>query len=311
MALSAALALLLIAAPTFADQPAPAPAVQEFVDPATLKARAEALRDAVADKSVSDISVKSRAYGFFDKLPEQRLVVAAGNTRRMDREPVTGKLGSIAGMQKAADERIAEWKRTHNEPPPPDITASVAEARALQDGKRLSYDDEGRLAPNQMGIFQYMRDSLDGGLIKLNERMRILGALVGEAFTYATVAHEIKHRLDRAAGRLTPEEEIAGEISAFRVQYLWLKLMDPSGERMLTLHGSLKMWMLREPDTEIKAALNDAVVYLEHLSDVVATNGKEDELKKLVENLGYSDDHKHDHGDDGHKGRSTALPTSA
>ena len=88
--------------------------------------------------------------------------------------------------------------------------------------------------------------------------------------------------------------------------------MDPSGERMLTLHGSLKMWMLREPDDQIKVALNEAVAYLEHLSDVVATNGEEGELKKLVEKLGYSDGHHHDdHDGDEHKGRGAALPTSA
>ncbi len=211
----------------------------------------------------------------------------------------------------SADERIAEWKRAHMEPPPPDLEASVAQARALQNEKRLSYDSEGRLAQNQMGTFKYLLNSLDAGLVTLNERMRILGALVGEAFTYATVAHEAQHARDHAAGRLSPEQEIAGELSAFRIQYLWLKLMDPSGERMLTLHGSLKMRMLRETDPEIKAALNEAVVYLEHLSDVVATNGKKDELKKLIEKLGYSDGHKHGHGDDDHNGRGAALPASA
>ena len=163
-----------------------------------------------------------------------------------------------------------------------------------------------------MGIFKYMRDRLDGGFVKLNDRMKILGILVGDAFTYATVTHEAQHSLDRAAGRLTPEAEIAGELSAFKTQYLWLKLMDPSGERMLTLHGSLKIWMLREPDDKIKVALNEAVTYLEHLSDVVSTNGKDDELMKLIKKLGYSDGHHHDdHDGDEHKGRGAALPTSA
>ena len=301
-----ALIFSLIAAPAFAEQPAPAPAAQEFVDPATLKARADALRDAVADISVSAVSIKTRANGFFDKLPDQQLVVAAGNYRRMDREPGTGKVGSIDGMQEAADRRIAEWKRTHTEPPPPELTATVAQARALKESKHLSYDSEGKLAPNQMGIFQYMRDRLDGGMVKLNDRMKLLGILVGDAFTYATVTHEARHSLDRAAGRLTPEAEIAGEISAFKTQYLWLKLMDPSGERMLTLHGSLKMWMLREPDDKIKIALGEAVAYLEHLSEVVETNGEKDALEKLVKKLGYSDGHDHEH-----KSRGAVSPTSA
>ena len=313
MALSV-LVLLLLAAPVLADQPAPAagpaPAEQEFVDPATLKARADALRDAVADMSVSDISVKTRAAGFFDRLPDQRLVVAAGNYRRMDREPVTGKVGSIEGMTDEADLRIERWKRAHAEPPPPALEATVARARELQEAKNLSYDSKDELAANQMGLFQYMRDRFDGGLVKLNERMRILGILVGDAFTYATVTHEAQHSLDREAGRLTPEGEIAGEISAFRTQYLWLKMIDPSGERMLTLHGQLKIWRARETDKQIKVALNEAVVYLEHLSDVVATNGKDDELRKLVEKLGYRDG-KHHH-DDGHDhGRPASSPTSS
>lgn len=309
MAFFAPLIVLLIAGPAAAGQPEPAP--QEYVDTATLKSRAEALRDAVADISVSNVSVKSQAYGFFDKLPEERLVVAAGGYRRMEREPVTGKVGSIEGMTDEASRRIDEWRRTHAEPPPPDLVASVAKARALHGEKRLGYDEEDSLAQNQMGIFQYMRDRLDGGVVKLNERMRILGILVGDAFTYATVAHEAQHARDRESGRLTQEQEVAGEVSAFKTQYLWLKLMDPSGERMLTLHGSLKMWMLRETDEKVKDALNSAVVYLEHLSDVVATNGDEDELKKLVEKLGYKDGHKHEHGEEHERSRGEASPTSA
>lgn len=308
MALPALLALL-IAAPALADRPAPAPDAQQFVDPGILMARAESLRDAVADSKTSDFSIKQQAYGFFDKLPQERLAVAAGGYRRMERENVSGKLGSLEGMQKTADERIAEWRRTHTEPPPPEVEATVAQARAFQGSKRLAYDEEAQLAPNQMGIFTYMRNTADAGLIKLNQRMKILGALVGDAFTYATVTHEAQHALDRASGRLTPEQEIAGEISAFRVQYLWLKLIDPSGEKMLTLHASLRMAFKREADPEVKKALGQAITYLEHLSDVVSTNGKEEELKKLIEKLGYSDDH---HDGDGHDhGRGAAAPTSA
>ncbi len=302
-----ALTFLLIAAPAFADQPAPGDAPQEFVDPGILKARADALRDCVADTRVSDISVKSQAYGFFDKLPEERLVVASGNYRRMEREPVAGKVGSIEGMQEAADRRIAEWKRTHREPPPPEITATIAEARALSASKRLTYDTRDELSANQMGLFQYMRNSVSGGVVKLNEHMKLLGVLVGDAFTYATVAHEAQHSRDHAAGTLTPEAEIAGEVNAFKTQYLWLKLMDPTGERMLTLHGSLKMWARRETDDKVRIALNEAVTYLEHLSDVVETNGDKAELEKLVKKLGYADEHDHD----GNKNRGAASPTSA
>lgn len=305
------LVLLLVAAPTATAKTAPA-SVQTFVDPATLRARAEALREAAADPAVSDIAIKERARGFFDRLPEETLVVPV-YYRRMDRESVTGKLGTIEGMQKTADARVEWWKRTHTEPPPADLEAAMAEARALKDDGRLSYDAEGKLAANQLGVFRYMRDQLTGGVIQLNDRMRLFAAMVGEAFAYATVAHEAEHACARAAGRLSPDKEIAGEMSAFRVQFMWIKLMDPNGERMLTLHAGLKLWMERAMDPMLKDALRGAVAYLEHLSDVVATNGKEDELRELIKRLGYKNGHHEDH-DDGQGrdvGRAAATPTSA
>lgn len=297
MALLGLLALL-IAAPALAE-PAEKPV---YVDPSVLRQRADDLRDAVADMNVSNVAIKTRAEGFFDAIPKANLVVPTYR-RQMDRERVGGDMGSVEKMAEEADRRVEQWKRTHKEPPSPDVVAAIAQARTLQAGERLDYDSEGKLQQNQMGLFTYMRDRLEGGRVKLNERMKLLGALVGHAFTYATVAHESKHASDREAGRLTPEKQIEGEIAAFRVQYEWLALMDPSGEKMLTLHGTLKLRRDRAVDPDIKAAYNEAVVYLEHLSDVRATNGDEGELKKLVEKLGYEDDHDH--------GRGAVSPTSA
>lgn len=288
MALLGLLALL-IAAPASAE-PAEKPA---YVDPAILRRRADDLRDAVADMNVSNVAIKTRAEGFFDAIPKAEIVVPVYR-RQMDRERVGGDMGTVEKMADEADRRIEQWKRTHKEPPSPDVVAAVAQARALQAGERLGYDEQGKLQRNQMGLFTYMRDRLDGGVVKLNERMKLLGALVGHAFTYATVAHEAKHASDREAGRLSPEKQIEGEIAAFKVQYEWLALMDPSGEKMLTLHGTLKLRRDRAVDPDVKAAYNEAVVYLEHLSDVRATNGDEGELKKLVEKLGYEDGHDHD-----------------
>lgn len=309
MALSALLALL-IAAPAFSEPAAPAAAPAEqgqYVDPVAMRARAEALRDAVADMSVSNVAIHSRAQGFFDRIPQENVAIHP-TYYRMQREPVQGKMGTIKGMQEEADRRIEQWKRTHVEPPPPEIEGAVAVARDLKDSKRLDYDTAGKLAENQMGIFTYMRDKLEGGKVQLNERMKILTALCGEAFTYATVAHEAQHARDRAAGKLSPEQEVEGEISAFRVQYLWVKLIDPTGERLLTLHGTLRFERDRAADPKIKVALAQAVTYLEHLSDVIETEGKHDELKKLVEKLGYSDGHDHDHE---HESRGASSPTSA
>lgn len=306
------LALLLLASPALADGPAPVEDGKDakaYIDPVTLKARAEELRDAVAGNQTSDISLHQRAHSLFGNVSQQPLVLAVNTSRRMEREGVTGEKGSIEGMQKAAVVRIAAWRRTHAEPPPPEMQATLDKSDLLAESKALSYDDADALKANQMGLFKYMRDRLDGGFVKLNDRMKLLGIMVGNAFTYATVAHETQHARDREAGLLTPEEEVAGEVRAFRTQYLYLKMIDPTGERLLTLHGSLKIWRDTETDKKVKVALNEAVVYLEHLSDVVETNGTDENLKKLVERLGYKDGDKHEHEE--HESRGTNEPVSA
>ncbi|UPT74774.1 MAG: hypothetical protein M0D55_03360 [Elusimicrobiota bacterium] len=124
MALSALLALL-IAVPAFAQGPAEP---QPVVDPAILRERADNLRDAVADMSVSNVSIKARAHGFFDALPREQIAVPVYR-RRMDREPVRGELGSIEKMAEEADARIDRWKRTHKEPPPPSSRPSSPRPR--------------------------------------------------------------------------------------------------------------------------------------------------------------------------------------
>ena len=69
-----ALAFLLMARPS---RTSPSPPPRNSSTPA-LKARADALRDAVADMSVSDVAIKTQAQGFFDQLPNRQLIVAVG-----------------------------------------------------------------------------------------------------------------------------------------------------------------------------------------------------------------------------------------
>ena len=288
-------------------QAAPAPAAPigvdiapprlEFVTPAELKARAETLHAAALDPKVSDASVKEQARGFFERLPAQTLIVPV-SYRRMERERVPGRIGTIAGMLATAERRVEQWRRTHREPPPAELMGAMSSARFMRDAERLSYDDAGLLAEHQLGIYRYARQRLNDGLIVLNARLRWLAALVGEAFAYATVAHESRHALDHAEGRLDPDKEVAGEASAFLTQYRWLALIDPSGERMLTLHSSLKLAMLREKDPDVREALRNAVEYLEHLSDVAATGGRDKDLRELAERL-YRKGWGHHHRDDG------------
>ncbi len=285
-------ALLAAAIPSFAQSGRPAPAV-EFTSIEALSAQANNLRDAVADPSSTEVSLKARAAGFFDRIPEVKPVVPV-YVRYVDRAETTGKLGSLESMQAAADARIAWWKSNRTvKGVPAKLDLAVAYGRTMKDQKRIQF--ESKLAKKQMGMFRYNTARLDGGTIDINERMKMFCALIGEQFCYATTVHELTHALDREAGLLTPEKWREGEVSAFKNQHDWIKIVDETGERLVTKHSELVIMRNREKDPDMKELLSDAILYLEHLSDVVGTNGEEAALFRLVDRLYKGKSHGHEH----------------
>ena len=300
--LSALFLAALLAAPSraqYATAPAAAApddaaqAEQARVDPGALHVESENLRDAIMDPKVSASGAKELARSFFDRVNAVGTPVAV--LPRTERERVTGELGSIEGFQRTAEARLEEWRKRTREVPPPELSQAVELARRMNDGEKLDF--EGGMAENQMGVFRYMKDRYDG-IIRLNDRLQLLAAIIGPAFAYATVAHESAHARDRAAGKLGDESEIDGEIRAFKTQYLWLMLMDPIGERLMVLRSTVALSLRRRRDPVKELALK----YLDHLVSVRETAGDERSLRKLVEALGY--------GNDGHN-RQPGKPSSA
>jgi hypothetical protein len=235
------------------------------------------------------VTLHGRARGFFDKLPAETIVVPV-YVRRVDRAVVTGKLGTLDSMQDAAENRLSWWKTNRVAGVPPKLDDAVGMGRKMKDGKAMAFD--ALLEPKQMGIFRYNTAELSGGRIAINARMKLFCALIGDQFCYATAVHELTHKLDRLAGKLTPTAWREGEVSAFRTQYDWLKIVDETGEKLVTKHSELRIQRDQETDPQMRELLADAVEYLEHLSEVVETNGKEPELYRLVDRL-YRDKHLH------------------
>jgi hypothetical protein len=264
-----------------------------LVNPDAVRKQADELHDAVASPTTTDSGVHDRAAGFFEGLQRETPLVRP-TPHFMDRERVDGHVGTVDGMIETAQARYDHYKLTTTEVPATELDESIKYARGLREDKRADFDKAGRMAENQMGVFRYAKDKLEGGLVELNGRMALMATRIGEAFTYATLVHEATHAKARASGRLTPEQVIDGEVEAYRVQYRWLKVVDPSEERLIVLHVTLSIHLKRHPEDRVTA---QAVSYVTHLIDLYDTNGEDDKIREYVKKLGYEDgDHDHDGG---------------
>ncbi len=289
-ALLAARVLAQDAPPTPPASPAVGPAAAANgkpvpVDPKVLQKQADDLRDSVADMSVSPVRLHADAGRLFTNVQTQTPVVRF-DWRPVERESVDGEPGTVKGMLEAASQRFDQYRLRFHAPPPPDVLASAQTAQTLDQQKRASFDKKGQMAENQMGVFRYDTGALSGGIVELNQRMALIATRIGQAFAFATLVHEATHARDRAEGKLSPEHEIDAEVNAFRVQYLWLTTMDPTGMRLVVLRSTLNLWLQRHPDDQVTAM---SIKYLDHLISLSMTEGKEDKLRDFVEKLGYED----------------------
>jgi hypothetical protein len=287
--LAFALACALLSARAIAQEEAPAPAADAQpvpVDPRVLQKRADELLDSVADQTVSPYRLHSDAAALFSNVQAQTPDVRVADWKPVERERVDGQLGTVKDMIKTANQRFDAYRLRFNAPPPPDVLDSAGTVEAFDGKGRASFDKTGKMAENQMGVFRYAAGSTSDGIIELNRKMAVLATRIGQAFAYATLVHEGTHARDHQSGELSPERAIDGEINAFRVEYLWLTTMDPTGMRTVVLRSSLNLWLQRHPDDVLTA---QSVAYLDHLIDLWNTRGDKSKIKAFVEKLGYED----------------------
>ena len=282
--------MLLAALPLRAEESRKGPIL---VNPAVIRTQTDDLRDAVAGVSVDDSGVHARAAGLFENIQRETPLMRPA-PRLMDREPVDGHVGTIDGMIETAKQRYDHYKMTASEVPAADLANAVDYAKALRADKRADFERGGKMAENQMGEFVFsLQDKLDAGRVEINARMALMATRIGEAFSYATLVHEAAHARARSEGRLSPERVIDGEVEAYRVQYRWLLVIDPSAERMIVMHSTLKLFLERHPEDEATRA---SISYLEHLWELRNTNGEDGKLREMIKRLGYED------GDNGRPG---------
>lgn len=280
----AALLVLLIAAPEAnAEGVAYGPAEQaDVVDFATLTRRANDLRDAVADPRQTEYAIKGKGTASADRFNRDQIVYSV-NRYRMDRAVTTGELGDIPTMQKAAEDRAVWWNYHRKTRVPDRVQKAIEKGREMIDTRAIGFD--ALMSPEQMGKFAYNTETTEGGSVSLNQRLRMICALIGDQFCYATSIHELTHKLDRQDGVLTPQEWKKGEVRAFKVQCQWVHIVDETGDQLVTQHRMLELERDRQTDDTKKKLLASAVKYLEHISDVVETDCKDEPLTKLVEKL--------------------------
>ncbi|MDE2491792.1 MAG: hypothetical protein KGM24_13180 [Elusimicrobia bacterium] len=267
---------LACAAPALAAPPGPTVV--------SVRKSAEALRDAVAaDPSPADARVRNAAFfeGLLRETPSAR-----ANPYAMDREPVSGVEGGVDAMLSTARVREETYRLTHPAPPA-ELSTAMDEAAFLRGADRAVVDAKGRLSGAEMGAFLYPKaDPKDPGRVILSPWLKLMTTRIGEAFTYSTLVHESAHAVQRAQGRLSPVRVVDDEVEAFRVEYEWLSVMDPTGDRLIRLDSALRLYVPRHPKDLVAAKSLD---YLDKLMKLRETGGQDEPLKEYVKDLGYRD----------------------
>ena len=255
--------------------------------------KADELRDAVATPMYGDEDVAALAHDFFGKIPGTVIKVEK-KFRGWDFEPAPEQTEtSVASLVETADKRLTYYNKTV---PAPELLEAQGYARTMNSARKMDFDRSGEMGASQMGVYEYFSTKMALGVIKLNTFLKAVAAEAGDAFAYATVAHEAGHTRDHQRGKLSPKAVIDGEVAAFKTQYQWLSVIDPYGERLAFLRTKL----MAEQEILPSAMRGRVLAYMNHLADVAETGGDEKKLRELVLKLGYGEgDHNHS-PDDGH-----------
>lgn len=295
--LPAALVLLGFA-PSLSAQTAPAGAVTVPAGPsvvvgaASIQQRADDLHGAAAAGSSGEADVAARGQRLSDAVSGKTPLFKPA-PRRMDREPVDGHVGDMTGIAAVGTPRLDAYRKRFG-PPPADLAAAVRYVNDLMTQGRLGFDASGTMPDNQMGQFDYDKDKSQVGHISINPWMKLMVTRIGDAFAYAAVVHQSAHALSHSERRLDAKRVTDAELEAYRVQYEWLTVMDPSSERLVVLNSALRLQLERHPEDHVTAL---SLKYTDHLLKLWDTHGKEKELREFIRKLGYHDgDADHDGG---------------
>ncbi len=303
-----ALALTLLApVRAWADAPEAGATVDAF------RQRVVEVAETAADPAATPAAVWEKGQAFFSNVPRTTIRVE-GNFRKWD----TGREHVGDGAEASLQDLITGGAEAVNDldlpaPPPPEMRDAVAASAAGYDAGRVRYSDA--LASGQMGLFRYRAGSGLPGMTDINEYLGRIAAIVGRRFAYATFIHEHDHERVHAAGNLSPDRVIEGEITAFQAQYEWLRYIDPreDGERLAYASERVANLIRMSRSGAARLPLQlllDSQLYLDHLHKVRATRGDRQRIIELINELGYREGHHH-HGDGHDHGPAEPAPAPA
>ncbi|MFH1726714.1 MAG: hypothetical protein ABII00_19060 [Elusimicrobiota bacterium] len=247
----------------------------------------ERLQDAVADPVLSHADIHARAGALFGAIPRRETTaIGAVDLRgwakpevhtRDYREKNRREEISVAGLSRAVHGTLMRAEV----PPPSEVIDAHLYGERLRKHGLKEYDDAGRLRREQLGVYVYAKDSTIG--VFLNKLMRTIQSWVGNEFAASTTIHEDAHARDHANGQLNPIEVRKGEALAYKTEYLWLKVMDPTGQKLSWARATIGKFARGR-----MKAPGFVADYLEHLAKI-RHYGDRGDFRGLVEELGYQD----------------------
>ena len=263
-----------------AATPAATPQATALVD------ETDQLNDALANPAVSRDELHGRAGNLFGNILRPDSSAVGNVDLRGWEKPDFETSGSVEGLVDKSGDTIAEakFKAKADAPPAPELVDAWLYGRELHKDGMMAYDQEDKLDKGTLGAFLYTKTEALGVLF--NKRFKDVQKWVGDQFAAATAVHEAAHARDHAAGELNSKEVKKGETQAFETEYKYLRLVDPTGQKL-----SYARVNLCSPSS---IAPKVACEYVTHLAKI-SWYGEKGDWDGLVSALGYQDNPGHDH----------------
>lgn len=275
----------------------PASAVQEAtvvtVHTDHLRAEAESLRDAAANLSrdadggttEEDIAIRAAALFGAANRSDSSAIGPVDLTGWFKPEIHTWKFKENNEREETSVQGISTRMRktmTDSQVPlPNDLVEAYLYGEEMLAGDAKKYDENDELPGGVLGVYKYTKDAAIG--IFFNRMMKQVQSWAGNEFAAATDVHESAHARDHAQGKLNPVQVRKGETLAYRTEFLWLNLMDPTGQKLSWARATIGKFAAG-PGKAPKFVAN----YLEHLA-MIRDFGERDDFDGLVAALGYQD----------------------
>ncbi|MDE2291251.1 MAG: hypothetical protein KGL53_04145 [Elusimicrobia bacterium] len=254
---------------------------------AVLTKQTDDLHDALSNPGASAGDLHDQAAALFSLMDRRDASRVGALDLRGWAVPDRTSQGDVDGLVDRSAKTIAEADfkarlpslKTEAPPAPDaDLIASWRTGDDLNQAKMVGYDDNGKLGRGTMGAYLYTKVKALGVLF--NKHFRSIQRWLGDEFAAATLIHEATHAKDDAKGKLNPVEVKKGEMSAYKQEYKYLRLVDPTGQKLA--------WARVNACAAGSTAPKIVCTYVNHLA-MISFYGQKDDWKGLVTALGYHD----------------------